>query len=118
MPQVLALGQVLSQLDLEVSEPLHRYTSVLNIDIPAQLFHFECHGIGHDYYRSWWLSTVGQLAGLLLLVALRYTVQRMAGSSPGEASSQASSMTFFFVFLWCQLCPRCASCALCVASSA
>ena len=98
---VLSMGQVLSQLDLKIAEPLRRFAAVLSFDVGAQLYRFECHGFAHDYYRAWWLNTVGQLAGLLLLVALWYAVQRVAGSTADEASARASSTAFFVVFLWC-----------------
>ena len=70
------MAQVLSQLDLVVARPLRGFLSlVLRFDIATQLYHFECNGWAHSYYRAWWLNCVGVLVCLLLLVAAWYAVQ-------------------------------------------
>ena len=47
------MGQVLTLLQLAVAEPLRILASVISIDVPALLIHFECLGFDHSYYRAW-----------------------------------------------------------------
>lgn len=101
---VLSMWQVLSQLDLQVATPLRQFAAIFDFDVAAQLFHFACHGHGHNYYRGWWVSTVVQLAVPLSLVALWYCYKaRRFDSKSGsdKAQTTAASLTFFLVFLWC-----------------
>ena len=53
LAQVYSMGQVLTLLGLSVADPLRSAVAVLNIDVPALLIHFECHGIKHSYYAGW-----------------------------------------------------------------
>ena len=94
------MGQVLTLLGLSVADPLRSAVAVLNIDVPALFIHFECHGIKHSYYAGWWLSTVGQLAALLVLVALLWCVARR-WRADAATGAQAMSLVFAGVFLWC-----------------
>ena len=55
---------------------------------------------GHDYYRAWWLSTVGVLACVLVLVGLWYAVQRALGEPADKAYNTAVNLSHFGVFLW------------------
>ena len=61
---ILSMLQVLAVLDLAVAKPLREFASVLNFEIGAQIYHFECHGLEHSYYRAWLVSGLRELSGL------------------------------------------------------
>ena len=90
------MGQVLSQLQFHVAEPLRKLAPLLSVNVLPQLYRFSCHGHGHSFYRAWWLNTVGQLAALLLVVALWYAGRRCRSTADdARPRAQAASAAFF-----------------------
>ena len=96
---VWAMCQVLIQLDLAVASPLRGLRSMVSVDLIVHIYQFECHGVAHSYYRSWWLSTVGQLA-LLLGLAVAWAAWQSQRTGDGSFSVRAASGAFLVIFMW------------------
>ena len=100
---VVATLQVMLQLELEVAEPLREYSTLFDIDIAVMLYPLECQsGWEHSYYRSWWTNTVGQIALLLVVVALYFALRLCSGAKRDAASQEAAFGILVGIFLWCE----------------
>ena len=95
---VLAMCQVLTQLHLAVAKPLNALRGIFSVDVGGQVYHFECHGYAHSYYRAWWLNTVGQLL-IMLVLLLVWATLRSRGSG-AAFREHAASGAFLVVFMW------------------
>ena len=99
---VVATLQVMLQLELEVAEPLREYSTLFDIDIAVLLYPLECQsGWEHSYYRSWWMNTVGQIALLMVVVALYFALRLCSGATRDAASQEASFGILAGIFIWC-----------------